>query len=89
MELDNEVQGKRELESLGESNGLDKSNEQDLQLRPPKKLKRWPAYFCPSLASQRTSFCLESLKREDIKSVCYRTVNVLYNKLITLLALLA
>lgn len=34
-----------------------------------KKAKRWPAYFFPSLATQRMSFCLDVLKREDIKSV--------------------
>ncbi|KAK9893735.1 hypothetical protein P389DRAFT_174580 [Cystobasidium minutum MCA 4210] len=35
-----------------------------------KKNKKWPAYFFPSLATQRMSFCLDVLKREDIKSVC-------------------
>lgn len=34
-----------------------------------KKAKKWPAYFFPSLATQRMSFCLDVLKREDIKSV--------------------
>lgn len=34
-----------------------------------KKNKKWPAYFFPSLATQRMSFCLDVLKREDIKSV--------------------
>lgn len=33
------------------------------------KKKRWPAYFFPSLATQRMAFCLDVLKREDIKSV--------------------
>lgn len=37
--------------------------------QPSRRSKRWPAYFFPSLASQRTSFCLDVLKREDIKSV--------------------
>lgn len=29
----------------------------------------WPAYFFPSLSTQRTVFCLDLLKRQDIKSV--------------------
>lgn len=44
----------------------------DQPLQPPqpsKRSKRWPAYFFPALAAQRTSFCLDILKREDIKSV--------------------
>jgi hypothetical protein len=46
------------------------TSEQPLQPpQPSTRSKRWPAYFFPALAAQRTSFCLEILKREDIKSV--------------------
>lgn len=30
---------------------------------------RWPAYFFPSLSVQRMAFCMDILKKEDIRSV--------------------
>jgi hypothetical protein len=34
-----------------------------------KRKNKWPAYFFPNLATQRMAFCIDALKREDIKSV--------------------
>lgn len=48
----------------------DNDDEDGIQKARRRRRKPYPGYFFPQLSQQRMVYCLDVLKREDIKSVC-------------------